>query len=153
MSAVPRWSHRDPVEGENPFPDGDPRRARWDEATVRALAALERYDAELAARTLVSGDPSVYAPQWLNLATMRLDTWARRGLAAVDSMAAQRHYAAWLEAYVANWSEYVAETCPHVAPNIRRKLGFRLAARAAHWINKAIRQPPSKRAPPDAPAV
>ena len=139
MSAVPRWSHRDPVEGENPFPDGDPRRARWDEATVRALAALERYDAELAPLTPFSGDPSVYATRWLDLATMRFDTWAQRGLAAVDGMAAQREYAAWLQAYVANWRMYVADTCPHVAPAVRDALVARLRVRAANWTDEAHR--------------
>jgi len=139
MSAVPRWSHRDPVEGENPFSDGDPRRDRWNEATARSLAALERYDAELAARTLVSGDPSVYAPQWLDLATMRFDTWARRGLAAVDNTLARREYAAWLETYVANWRVYVAETCPHVAGDVRAELASRLQARAKYWVDEARR--------------
>ena len=57
---------------------------------------------------------------------MRLDTWSRRGFAAVDNAAAQAEYAAWLETYVANWRTYVAETCPHVTPNIRNELDSRL---------------------------
>lgn len=150
MSAVPRWSHRDPVEGENPFSDGDPRRAQWDEATGRALAALERYDAELAARTLISGDPRAYAPQWLDLATMRFDTWARRGLAAVDNTLGRREYAAWLDTYVANWRVYVAETCPHVAPEVRDALVARLRMRAAHWTDEARRLVSSARGAPAA---
>ena len=149
MSAVPRWSHRDPVEGGNPFPADDVRHARWEEATTRARAALQRYDADIASS--VSNGPTAesYARSWLDLATMRFDTWARRGLAAVDTTTAQRHYAAWLEAYVANWPAYATETCPHVAPNTRRQLASRLAARAAYWINKATRQRLSKRTPPD----
>lgn len=140
MSAVPRWSHRDPVEGGNPFPAGDPRRARWDETTARALAALQHYDDGLADTGIVSGDPGLYERRWLDLAAMRFDTWARRGLAAVDGMAAQREYAAWLESYVTNWRAYAEDTCPHVAPNIRSELDSLLVARAAHWIDEATRQ-------------
>ncbi len=137
MSAVPRWSHRDPVEGGNPFPVGELRHARWEEATARALADLKRYDDGLADPAIASGEENVYARRWLDLATMRFDTWARRGLAVVDGKAAQRSYAAWLETCVANWRAYVEETCPHVPPNIRRELGTRLATRAAYWINEA----------------
>ena len=137
MSAVPRWSHRDPVEGGNPFPAGDLRHMRWEEATARALAILERYDADLAASDVVTSKPDIYARQWLDLATMRFDTWARRGLAAVDGTAAQRDYARWLRTYVENWRVYVAETCPHVAPSIRRELGSRLVARAEHRVDEA----------------
>ena len=148
MSAVPRWSHRDPVEGGNPFPTGNPRRARWKEATARALAALKRYDAQLAAHPLVDGSSSVYATRWLDLATIRFDTWARRGLAAVDSTAAQRDYATWLRTYVANWRTYVAETCPHVPHDTRRKLDAHLAARAVNWTGEACRLVSSPRDAP-----
>ena len=137
MSAVPRWSHRDPVEGGNPFCAGDPRRARWEEATARAQTALKRYDAALAAHPLAASDPSVYATQWLDLATMRFDTWARRGLAAVDNSAAQHDYAAWLQTLVANWRAYVADTCPHVTGDVRAELASNLQARAEHWAEEA----------------
>ena len=140
MSAVPRWSHRDPVEGGNPFPVDDVRHTRWKEATARALAALARYDADLAASEVVTSEPDVYARQWMDLATVRFDTWAQRGLASINNPATQPEYVVWLEAYVANWRAYVAETCPHVAPSIRRELGSRLAARTAHWITRATRQ-------------
>lgn len=139
MSAVPRWSHRDPVEGGNPFPVGELCHMRWEEATARARAALQRYDADLSASEVATSEPDVYAHQWMDLAMVRFDTWARRGLAAVDGTAAQRDYARWLRTYVANWRVYVEETCPHVAASIRRELGSRLAARAAHWINGATR--------------
>ena len=86
---------------------------------------------------LVDGDPSVYAIQWLDLATMRFDTWAQRGLAAVHNAAAQRDYAAWLLTYVANWRAYVADTCPHVASDVRTELASRLQARAEHWVDTA----------------
>lgn len=137
MPAVPRWSHRDPVEESNPFPTDDVRHTQWEEATARARAALRRYDAALAASEVVTSEPDVYARRWLDLATMRFDTWAQRGLAVVEDAPAQHDYAAWLQTYVANWRAYVADTCPHVAPKTRRELGSRLAARAAHWINRA----------------
>ena len=142
MSAVPRWSHRDPVEGGNPFPAGDLRHTRWEEATAGARAALQRYDKEIAASVSVRLTPESYGRRWLDLATMRFDTWARRGLAAVDGIAAQRDYAAWLQTYVANWCPYVADTCPHVARSIRNQLASRLQARAAYWVNRATRQRP-----------
>ena len=135
MSAVPRWSHRDPVEGGNPFPAGDLRHTRWEEATARARAALGRYDDELSAA--VTLNPESYARRWLDLATMRFDTWARRGVAAVDGTAEQRDYAAWLQTYVANWFQYVADTCPHVACDVRTELASRLRARAEHWLDEA----------------
>ena len=151
MSAAPRWSHRDPVEGSNPFPAGDLRHTRWEEATAHAKAALQRYDDEIAASGADAPTSELYGRRWLDLATMRFDTWARRGLAAVDDAAGQREYAAWLETYVANWRAYATETCPHVAPNIRRELGLRLAARATHWTNEATPRL-SKHAPPDSAA-
>ena len=137
MSAAPRWSHRDPVEGGNPFPVSDPRRARWEEATACARAALQRYDDELTGYAPVIYDPETYAHRWLDLATMRFDTWARRGLAAVDNTAAHRDYAAWLQIYVANWRGYVAETCPHVTADVRAELDSRLQTRAEHWVDEA----------------
>ena len=152
MSTVPRWSHRDPVEGGNPFPADDLRHTRWEEATVRARAELQRYDDEIAASvsdTLTSGS---YARRWLDLATMRFDTWARRGLTAVDGTAAQRDYAAWLQTYVTNWRAYIAETCPHVAHSIRKELDSRLATRAAYWTDEARRFVSSARGAPAAAA-
>ena len=148
MSAVPRWSHRDPVEGGNPYRSGDVLHPRWEKATARALAALKHYDAKLAAHPLVDGDPSVYSAQWLDLATTRFDTWARRGLAAVHSAASQRNYAAWLLTYIANWRVYVADTCPHVAPAVRDALVSRLRVRAANWTDEAHRLVSSARGAP-----
>lgn len=137
MSAMPRWSHRDPVEGGNPFSAGDPRHTRWEEATARARAALRRYDDEIAASAAVTKDPTVYARRWMDLATKRFDTWARRGLAVVDGTAAQREYTEWLRTYALNWRMYVTETCPHVAEHIRKELALRLQARARHWVAEA----------------
>ena len=137
ISAVPRWSHRDPVEGGNPFPAGDLRHTRWEEATAHARAALQRYDDEIPASLSVTLSPVSYARRWLDLATMRFDAWAQRGLAAVDNTAAQRNYAAWLQTYVANWRAYTAETCPHVTGDVRAELASRLQARAEHWVDEA----------------
>ena len=137
MSAAPRWSHRDPVEGGNPFPVLDLRHARWEEATARALADLQRYDDRLAGPELAGGEPNLYARRWLDLATMRFDTWAQRGLAAVDGTVTQRVYAEWIRTYALNWRTYVAETCPHVAENIRDELASRLQAHARHWVDQA----------------
>ena len=152
MSAVPRWSHRDPVEGGNPFPVGELRHARWGEATAHALADLKRYDDGLAGPEVAGGEPSVYARRWLDLATMRFDTWAQRGLAAVDGTAAQQDYAAWLETYLANWRAYVADTCPHVRAEVRDKLVAHLTARAAYWTDEARRLVSSARGAPAAAA-
>ena len=137
MSAVPRWSHRDPVEGGNPFPAGGARHTRWEEATGRARTDLLRYDDEIAASAAITQDPTVYVRRWMDLATMRFDTWARRGLAVVDGTAAQREYTEWLRTYALNWRTYVAETCPHVAEEIRGELALRLQARARHWVAEA----------------
>lgn len=137
MSAVPRWSHRDPVEGGNPFPADEVRHTRWEEATARAGTALQRYDDEIAASVSISLTPECYARPWLDLATMRFDTWAQRGLAAVDGTTAQREYAEWIQIYALNWRTYVAETCPHVAENIRDELASRLQAHARRWIDQA----------------
>ena len=139
MSAVPRWSHRDPVEGGNPFPPADGRHQRWTEATAQARAALERYDDNLARSALVTSDPRTYRRQLIGLATARFDTWARRGLAAVGCEDARRHYVSWLRVYVANWRAYVAETCPHVGASERDDLHARLATRAKHWTTEALR--------------
>ena len=152
MSAVPRWSHRDPVEGGNPFPAGELRHMRWEEATARALAVLKRYDADLAASDVVTSEPDVYARQWMDLAKVRFDTWARRGLAAVDNTTAQRDYARWLRTSVENWRVYVADTCPHVAPAVRDALVSRLRVRAANWTDEAHRLVSSARAAPAADA-
>ena len=55
----------------------------------------------------------------------------------MDGTAAQRQYAEWIGTYVQNWRTYVAETCPHVAEDIRNELALRLQARARHWVAEA----------------
>ena len=139
VSAVPRWSHRDPVEGGNPFTDGDPRRRTWAQATAAARATLAGYDDALGTSAPLTHDPQTYGRRLIELATMRFDTWARRGLATVDGDAARRDYEAWLRAYVANWRAYVAETCPHAGAAVRDELHARITARATHWTTEALR--------------
>lgn len=147
LSAVPRWSHRDPVEGGNPYLAGDPRHGVWTRATVVARAALARHDDALAAIPATQ-EAQAYGQQLVRLATMRFDTWAQRGLAAVDGDDAQRDYEAWLRTYVANWRGYVADTCPHVAPAVREELHTCLQDRATHWATRVQRES-AGRAPSD----
>lgn len=135
LSAVPRWSHRDPVEGGNPYADDDPRHGAWTRATAAARAALARHDHVLAGVPAMQ-DAQAYGRNLARLARMRFDTWARRGLATVDGDDARRNYEAWLRTYVANWRAYVADTCPHVAPAVRDEIHTCLRNRAKHWTKQ-----------------
>ena len=134
-SAVPRWSHRDPVEGGNPFEPADSRHDAWDTATAGARDALGRFDARLEVTAQVTLDPEIYRAQLLDLAVTRFDVWAERGLSVVGSDAALRDYERWLTDYVANWLRYVAETCPRV--EVGDELQTRLDNRAEHWSRRA----------------
>ena len=136
LSARPRWSHRDPVEGGNPFPVADPRRGRWQAATDLALERLARHDAMLALAAEITLDPSRYRAQMLDLAVSRFDTWAERGAAVVADRASARGYADWLHRYVRNWLAYAADTCPRV--DLRDALEQRLRARAEHWETRGL---------------
>jgi hypothetical protein len=137
VSAVPRWSHRDPVESGNPFPRATREHQAWETATAEALRQLGRCDARLAVTAQVSLDPDVYRAQLLDLAVERFDTWAHRGLAVVWSDDDGRAYTRWLEEYVRNWLRYVAETCPRVI--VGDELGSRLSGRATDWSAQARR--------------
>ena len=132
LSAVPRWSHRDPVAGGNPFPPTDARHGTWDAATTDARRALLRFDADLKVTAQVTLDPAIYRAQLLDLAVGRFDVWARRGRSVVSSDGALQNYEQWLTDYVANWLRYVAETCPRV--EVGDELRTRLRGRAAHWV-------------------
>ncbi len=132
LSAVPRWSHRDPVVGGNPFPPTDARHGTWDTATTDARRALLRFDADLEVTAQVTLDPAIYRAQLLDLAVGRFDVWARRGRSVVSSDGALQNYQQWLADYVANWLGYVAETCPHV--EVGDELRTRLRGRAAYWV-------------------
>ena len=139
LSAVPRWSHRDPVESGNPYAADDPRHGVWSRATAAARTALARHDDALAAIPTTQ-EAQAYGEQLVRLATMRFDTWAQRGLATVDGDDARRDYGAWLQRYVANWRAYVADTCPHVTPAVREELHACLRDRATHWATRAQRE-------------
>ncbi len=134
-SAVPRWSHRDPVEPGNPLPLGDPRHAVWEAASSQARTTLKQFDAGLE-----TGDQEVeaYAVRLVGLAVARFDTWARRGQAVVMSAGDLEDYEAWLSDYRRNWLAYVADTCPHV--DVDRELRSRLAERVEFWIASASAQ-------------
>ena len=150
-SAVPRWSHRDPVEGGNPFPAGDARREPWDAATREAKRALERCDARIAATARVTLDPVVYRAQLIDLALRRFDVWAERAVSVVSDAGELDDYRRWLDVYVGNWLGYVADTCPSVetGDELRRRLddarerwlkvGRATAARAAAPPVAAVR--------------
>ena len=134
-SAVPRWSHRDPVEGGNPFADGDPRRKTWDAATLEARRALEHCDAHIAATARVTLDPVIYRTQLIDLALRRFDVWAERGLSAVSNDSDLADYRRWLDLYVENWLGYVADTCPRV--DTGDELTRRLDAARNRWAEAA----------------
>ncbi len=134
-SAVSRWSHRDAVEGGNPFPTRDRRHEPWDTATRRAKEALLGFDAELAAHAKITSDPDVYRVQLLGLAEGRFDVWARRGLSVVWSDGALRDYEQWLVDYTGNWLQYVRETCPGI--DVDADLRARLGDRAEYWVREA----------------
>ena len=124
LTAVPRWSHRDPVEGGSPFSEGDPRRQVWDAATIEARRALERCDVEIAATARVTLDPVVYRAQLIDLALRRFEIWAERALSVVSNDGELEDYRRWLDVYVGNWLRYVADTCPRVdtGDELRRRL-------------------------------
>ena len=132
LSAVPRWSHRDPVAGGNPFPPADARHSTWDAATTDARRALFRFDANLEATAQVTLDQAIYRAQLLDLAVGRFDVWARRCCLVISSRDALGDYHRWLAGYAANWLGYVAETCPRV--EMGDELRIRLQGRAAHWV-------------------
>ena len=136
-SAVASWSHRDPVEGGNPFPVDDPRHEAWHAATGSATDALVRIDRELDEAEAAGSHPDPYPVRLVALAVSRFDVWARRTRTIVRSPAALRDYEAWLTTYVANWLVYVADTCPRV--EVGDDLRARLSSRARYWVAEATR--------------
>jgi hypothetical protein len=136
-SAVARWSHRDPVEGGNPFPPHDSRHETWHAATCAARDALIRIDRELDEAEAVGPHPDPYAVRLVALAVLRFDVWARRVQSIVRSPAALQDYEGWLTTYVAHWLVYVADTCPRV--EVGDDLRARLSSRAQYWVVEASR--------------
>ena len=134
-SARPRWSHRDPVEGGNPFKLSSQSHAKWFCATNIAKNSLCRHDDHLNKRLTNAEDLKEYQSELVSLATIRFDIWAERGLAVVDSQHLCNEYIAWLHAYATNWLAYVDDTCPHIS--VKKMLETRLAIRTRHWTTIA----------------
>ena len=136
-SAVARWSHRDPVEGGNPFPLDDSRHEAWHAATCSARDVLVRIDRELDEAEEAGPHPDPYPVRLVALAVSRFDVWARRVQSIVRSPAALRDYEVWLTTYVAHWLVYVADTCPRA--EVGDDLRARLSSRAQYWVAEASR--------------
>src|SRR4029077_14637201 len=134
-SAVPRWSHRDPVEGGNPFPLDDSRYDAWHTATCVARDVLTRIDRELDEAEQAGPHPDPYPVRLVALAVSRFDVWAKRVQSIVRSHAALRDYEAWLTTYAAHWLIYVADTCPKA--DVDGDLRARLSSRAQYWLAEA----------------
>ena len=137
-SARPRWSHRDPVEGGNPFKLHSQSHAIWSRATDIAKDRLRRHDDHLNNRLGHTENLKQYQSELVSLATTRFDIWAERGLAVVGSQSSCNEYVAWLHAYATNWLAYVPGTCPHIS--VRKILETRLASRTKHWTTVAQSQ-------------
>ena len=137
-SARPRWSHRDPVEGGNPFKLHSQSHAIWSRATDIAKDRLRRHDDHLNNRLGHTENLKQYQSELVSLATTRFDIWAERGLAVVDSQSLSNEYVAWLHAYANNWLAYVDDTCPNIP--VKKILETRLAIRRKHWTTVAQSQ-------------
>ena len=134
-SAVPRWSHRDPVECESPFASGDARRSVWHAATCHARDSLVRLDAETEREPV--RQHLDYPKRVVDLAVARFDIWSERLLLIVWSTDALQDYQQWLVDYTENWLHYVEETCPKL--EIRGHVRIRLTARSRFWVEAARR--------------
>lgn len=137
-SARPRWSHRDPVEGGNPFKLRSQSHARWSRATDIAKDRLRHHDDHLNKRLAHTEDIQEYRSELVSLAATRFDIWAERGLTVVDSQPLYNEYIAWLHTYATNWLAYVDATCPHIS--VKKILETRLAIRIRHWTTVAQSQ-------------
>lgn len=143
-SAVPRWSHRDPVESDNPFSSGDARRSVWHTATRHAKDNLVRTDA--ASEAQPPRQPPDYPGRVVDLAVSRFDIWSARLLMVVWSSDALQQYEQWLVDYTENWLRYIEETCPKL--KIREQVRDRLTSRSRVWVEvarRALAQRPSQR--------
>jgi hypothetical protein len=136
-SAVARWSHRDPVEGGNPFPVHDSRHEAWHTATCAAREVLLRVDQELDEAERAGPHPDPYPVRLVALAVSRFDVWARRVQSIVRSPPALEDYELWLATYVEHWLVYVTDTCPWV--DVGHELRARLSSRAQYWVAEARR--------------
>ena len=134
-AAQPRWSHRDPVGNDNPFPISNPHHDRWQRATDLAIDELRRHDERLNELNSTIINVASYRSQMIELAVTRFDTWACRGLATVDQQRYFECYASWLQGYVNSWLDYAADTCQHV--DVHDDLQARLTKRAMYWTAEA----------------
>jgi hypothetical protein len=137
-SARPRWSHRDPIEGGNPFKLHSQSHATWSRATAIAKDRLRHHDDQLNKRLTHTDDIQEYQSELVSLATTRFDIWAERGLAVIDSQPLYNKYIAWLHTYATNWLAYVDDTCPRIS--VKKILETRLAIRTKHWTTVAQSQ-------------
>ena len=134
--AVPRWSHRDPLEGYIAFRSGDRRAGVWKAATETAVNSLRSYDEKLEVREKDKRDHDVpYSVRVEDLAIARFDAWAKRGLSLVVDEETLNEYKEWLDRYATNWLTYVAETFPKL--EIYQSLSDRLFSRSLIWIELA----------------
>jgi hypothetical protein len=145
-SAAARWSHRDPVEGGNPFPQHDSRHEAWNAATLVATDALVHIDRELDEVERAGEHPDPYPVRVIGLAESRFDVWAKRLLSIVRNAAALEDFEVWLAIYVEHWLAYVSDTCPKV--DVGDDLRTRLAGRAKYWVAEASRAVHSPNSPP-----
>jgi hypothetical protein len=118
------------MEGHNPFPPGAPGHAIWTTATDAARDRLRAMDAAMIASAQVTLDRVVYRAQLFDLAAGRFTIWTDRGLAVILTEDACRDYKRWLDRYVENWIQYVAETCPGVEGLAELEQRLRELARA-----------------------
>jgi len=132
-AAIPRWSHRDPVEGGSPFTSDDARYPLWHAATRHAKDTLVRADAALELDQTLHPQP--YPVRLVAFAVGRFDVWSQRALEIVGSPHAVPGYERWLHDYRASWIRYVVETCPHV--DVEDDLSAQLTARIRFWVDKA----------------
>lgn len=131
--AVARWSHRDPIEQDNPFSQKDSRHRVWRTATIHAEKALVRSDREL--EDTLRNKPEPYPTSVVILAMSRFDVWSRRALSIVQSCSALQDYELWLAMYVKHWLRYVEDTCPKI--DVNDIMRTQLNARAKHWTDTA----------------
>ena len=136
-STIPRWSHRDPVECDNPFSPTDDRYPIWERATRAAKATLVRIDEQFATNP-DQHLPREYPAQVVFLARLRFDVWSERTLSVVITETTVDDYKHWLNNYTDNWLRYVGDTCPNI--NIRHDMRGHLVTQSRFWVNEAKRR-------------
>ena len=136
-STVPRWSHRDPVESDNPFSPDDDRHQIWAIATRLAKTTLVRIDEQFNTDP-ARHPPDKYPARVVVLARLRFDVWSERALSVVMTEPAVEDYSRWLSDYTDNWLNYIDDTCPNI--NIRHDMRAHLTTQSRFWVNEAKRR-------------